>query len=442
MSYHPEFAALLDRYLGEQERSAAWLAQRLGINPATVTRWRNGNNRPNSPDMVVRIADILGIHGDDRSRLLQAVGYGGIVHDRESSAGENEMDREDLTERFYPSASSIWLSYPTMYRQAEMATLARWSEIGASGLVLGLAGSGVSTLLRYFAHRPDVIAKQLSHHKTIVPVWIELHQAAEPAPSAIYRLCIRGILETAHRTPGNFPANLLQACHIHLNDTDLFVLQTTLFTVLAHCQDANMVLVFAFDRIDQLTSESQRYIGNSFRAIHDRFRETVTFLMGMRITPDYLDHLYALGNWGRLLSTHTCYVGNLTEQDSCFVIVRRTSVSGVQFSKPDIEQFLLLSGGYPTLLKAVVRWWLTHTPRLPRSEWYKALLQEPGIQLRLREIWRCLSPQEQAALHTLITSPGADAMPDAIGGRLAQLGICRQYPQGWHLSGTLFAGML
>lgn len=43
MSYYPEFATLLDLYLGESDRSAAWLAQRIGVNPGTVTRWRNGD---------------------------------------------------------------------------------------------------------------------------------------------------------------------------------------------------------------------------------------------------------------------------------------------------------------------------------------------------------------------------------------------------------------
>ena len=441
MSYYPEFAALLDHYLAEQERSAAWLAQRLGINPATVTRWRNGDNRPNGPETVIRIADILGVHGRERDGLLHAVGYGGAGPGREPATGASEVAENDLLARFYRGASALWLGYPATYRQAEVATLAQWSAIGASGLVLGLAGSGVSTLLRYFADRPDVVVQQLAPRKAIAPVWIELQHAAEPTPATIYRLFLRGILETAYRIPSKFPPDLLQVCHTHLDDSDPFVLQTTLFAVLAHCQAARMALVCVFDRIDQLASDSQRNIGNSFRAIRDRFPETVLFLMGMRITPDHMEQLYALGDLGRLLSTHTCTVGSLTVQDSCFVIAQRTDAIGVQPTEADIEQFLLLSGGYPTLLKAVIRWWLTYTPRLSHSEWHTALLQEPGIQLRLHEIWRCLAEQEQAALHTLITRRDANALPDAIGKRLAQLGLCRPHRQGWQLSGTLFAGM-
>jgi hypothetical protein len=295
--------------------------------------------------------------------------------------------------------------------------------------------------LRYFANRPDVAAQQLARHKTVAPVWIELHRMGEPTPATIYRLSLRGILETAHHMPSKFPANLLQISHAQLNDTDPFVLQTTLLTLLAHCQERHIMLPFVLDRIDQLASDSQRNIGNGFHSIRDRFPETVTFLMGMRITPNHLEQLYALGDLGRLLSSHTCHVGSLTEQDSYFVIAQRTSAIGVQPAEADIEQFLLLSGGYPTLLKAVVRWWLTHTPRLPYPAWQAALLQEAGIQLRLQEIWRCLSVDEQTAWQALIASRGAAAIPAAIGARLAQLGICRQHPQGWQLSGTLLAGV-
>lgn len=77
MNYYPEFAVLLDRYLSQADRSGAWLAQRLGVNPATVTRWRNGDTRPNSPEMVIRLADVLGLHEPAlRQQFLHAAGYG------------------------------------------------------------------------------------------------------------------------------------------------------------------------------------------------------------------------------------------------------------------------------------------------------------------------------------------------------------------------------
>ena len=76
MPYYLEFGRLITTYLHDQERSASWLATRLGVHPSTVANWQNGANRPKSPELVIRIADILGIHTPAaRQALLTAAGY-------------------------------------------------------------------------------------------------------------------------------------------------------------------------------------------------------------------------------------------------------------------------------------------------------------------------------------------------------------------------------
>jgi len=75
MAYQPEFAELLTQSLARLDRSPAWLAQRLGVNPSTVSRWLNQSGRPADPETVVRVADILGIPAQMQA-LLAAAGYG------------------------------------------------------------------------------------------------------------------------------------------------------------------------------------------------------------------------------------------------------------------------------------------------------------------------------------------------------------------------------
>lgn len=446
MTYYPTFAKLLDQYLTAHDRSGAWLAQRLEVNPATVTRWRNGDSRPNRPEMVVQIADLLRVYGDRRQQFLHAAGYGVVAGDGEGTA---HIDATAIQTPATPppitalaaKPRSRWLNYPTTYRQTEMTKLAQWIEIGASGIMLGLAGSGVSSLLRYFVQRPELLVRYLPDQKTVLPVWIELQPIGEPVAATVYRLFLRGILEMAQRIPHQLPTDRLQACVTHLSDTDAFVLQTALFAVLEHCQSAQIRLVFVWDRIDLLAVDRRRDVGNCLRAIRDGFPDTVIYLMGMRCTPTYLDDIYALDALGRLLSSHICLVGGLNEQDSCFVIQMRVATAPVQPTAIEVEQFLRLSGGYPTLLKAVLRWWLMQaTPPTPLA-WLSALLQEPGIQLRLRELWHGLSAPEQFALQTLIASQAANTLPAAMGERLVQLGICRPHSLGWQLAGTLLAGL-
>lgn len=77
MSYFPDFADLLNHYLTSRDRSASWLAQRVGVHPGTVGRWLNQGARPGSPELLAQIADVLGVYDStDRQALLAAAGYG------------------------------------------------------------------------------------------------------------------------------------------------------------------------------------------------------------------------------------------------------------------------------------------------------------------------------------------------------------------------------
>lgn len=71
------FADRLNSCLDELDRSATWLARRLAVHPATVNRWCAGETRPGSPELITRIADVLGLFDPaDRQALLCAAGYG------------------------------------------------------------------------------------------------------------------------------------------------------------------------------------------------------------------------------------------------------------------------------------------------------------------------------------------------------------------------------
>lgn len=76
MSNPPPFSELLSRYLRDADRSASWVAARLRVHPATVSRWVNGDTLPRDPETVGRIADVLGVHDRaQREALLRAAGF-------------------------------------------------------------------------------------------------------------------------------------------------------------------------------------------------------------------------------------------------------------------------------------------------------------------------------------------------------------------------------
>lgn len=71
MSYYPDFAPLVNRYLQQRDRTPTWLAHQLGLNPGTVNRWLNQGAR-----VLVRrhksysVADLLGVHSHEERQTL------------------------------------------------------------------------------------------------------------------------------------------------------------------------------------------------------------------------------------------------------------------------------------------------------------------------------------------------------------------------------------
>ena len=93
-----EFGEILIEHLNQSDRSASWLAQRLQKHPSTISKWLTGESRPATPELVARIADVLGIHeGKRRGELLLSAGY--AYHQGESvpvSATEPPHENESL----------------------------------------------------------------------------------------------------------------------------------------------------------------------------------------------------------------------------------------------------------------------------------------------------------------------------------------------------------
>lgn len=85
MAYVPKFADLINRALARLDRSPSWLAQRIDVNPSTISRWLNQGARPGDPEIVVRVADVLGLTGQVQE-LLAAAGYGYVEMAEQESA--------------------------------------------------------------------------------------------------------------------------------------------------------------------------------------------------------------------------------------------------------------------------------------------------------------------------------------------------------------------
>lgn len=54
--------------LAEKKKTSKWLAEQLGVNPATVSKWCTNASQP-SLESLVKIAELLGVNYTDLLRI-------------------------------------------------------------------------------------------------------------------------------------------------------------------------------------------------------------------------------------------------------------------------------------------------------------------------------------------------------------------------------------
>jgi hypothetical protein len=175
--------------------------------------------------------------------------------------------------------------------------------------------------------------------------------------------------------------------------------------------------------------------------------------MGMRQEAAYLaTSSTLLGELYEVLDTHVCWVTPMNSVDGRWLINRETHLAASPPVELEIEYFLKLSGGIPSLLKAICHWWLT-TPHKPAlATWRDALLAHPGIDSRLQEILAGFSQEELLTLseveklsHQPAKTSSWEKLEQSyhlVVNRLEAKGICRKDRNRWAVVSDLFAAYL
>lgn len=166
-----EFSNLLNGYLGSQDRSAAWLAQKLNVHPGTVGRWLSGEYRPKSPELIIRICDLLGIYSrEKKEELFTATGYAyqEVISDASSEKPE-EYGSVNFIERTEDMAGVLSPAPPPQGilgrddEIAEVMSLLEFNNTNARDVapvaLQGMGGIGKTTLAVALA-RHKLISKQ------------------------------------------------------------------------------------------------------------------------------------------------------------------------------------------------------------------------------------------------------------------------------------------
>lgn len=303
---------------------------------------------------------------------------------------------------------SVWASYAPVYRAAEMRILANWIASGASGSVVGLAGCGRSNVLRYLCEHPTALQRYLPDmSQSVVLVSVDLYDLPSTNLVDLYREILHAFYWVREQFTPALAEVALELYRSHCATSDAFLAQKALYELLLAFQNAQVRVVLVMNRFDSFCATSTPQMVNTLRSLRDRFKETLCYIVGMRQIAIYLPEPALLGAMYELVDINICYIGALTPEDSRHMLAAVLQTAPVIPSETEIEAILELSGGFPSLVKAVGEWWKRTIPLPPLTEWLDLLLDDPAISHRVERMWDGLTQEEKQALVEIYKQSGA-----------------------------------
>lgn len=283
---------------------------------------------------------------------------------------------------------SVWESYPPDYRSREVRQIAAAVQAGESVAVVGLSGSGKSNLLGFLEQRlgrDGIVPGVTSPHPAFFLV--DCNRLLEPGAAGLYRL-------------------VLEAMDCETGKGDFNALDEAVGKTLQQAPGVCLLL----DRYDALgkAGESSELVASNLRALRDAHKYSLTYVTASRRQPDPQDEL------AELFYAHTIWLGPLNENDARWNVERYTLRKGLEWDEQTVQRILQLSGGYPSLLRAVCEACAEGCPLE-----LEPVRQHPAVQRRVDEFWA--DQPSQAALeasslrgHPLLSSrPRPQAFNDS-----------------------------
>ncbi len=302
--------------------------------------------------------------------------------------------------------SDYWLRFPVTFRAEQTTILCQWLAGGESGLIVGGSGVGKSNLVSFLMNRPDMIASYIPRQPERY-CFLLLDMNALPAFTVpfFYRALFQALADAAEQIDNPDLLRAMQALNAQPTKwDDPFAVLTLLQK--AHrlfIRQAGKKVVWLLDRFDEACHYLDVQTLNSLRALRDRFKGDLIYLLFTRQPLARLRSLNEIDEFYEIVAANTCWLGPMVEADSRWMAQYLAGQRESVFTEATISQLICVSGGLPAFLKgaglALAQGELN--PAQSSQEWVSQLLPRPEFQRNCQEIWHDLNPDEQHALSVL-----------------------------------------
>ncbi|WP_165774815.1 winged helix-turn-helix domain-containing protein [Candidatus Viridilinea mediisalina] len=290
---------------------------------------------------------------------------------------------------------------PSTYRSEIIIPLLRHLDTGDCCSIIGINGMGKTNMLQQL-QRPAVRA-------ALLPTLREPLQFVNLDANLLVRYDAWGFFEGLTEALGSVAG--AEAAAVYAAHQAILAAEGSGPKALRHCALAladllaQTRLVIVFDEFDYLFAQLPTPVLRHLRGLRDRYKYRLSYLTFSR---EPLTELRDADDWDELepfvelFSLAQFGLGPLTPEDAASEVERFAHRFQASLSKPVQQRIVMLSGGYPALLRA-----LTHSfHERPESQGLptdQLLHTIPALRGECAKLWNGLSADEQDAIRTLLS---------------------------------------
>ncbi len=299
----------------------------------------------------------------------------------------------------------IGTEHPITYRQEILTPIFRKLSGRESCIVIGVASMGKSRLLQFLL-RDDVRSHYLGNAAaTTLFLWVDSNRMAEFTAWGLHELLLTALVEGCgqHPTASSLRATLTEWREKAITLQNGLLAQRYVELALQMlCEEQGLHLCFVLDEFDEPYRSLPAQALASLRALRDRHKYALTYLLFLRDDPAILRNPNECEGFYELLARSVLGLKPYNGDDARRVIEQvatRRSPELPKLTEEARQELLRLSGGHPGLLVALLD---ALTQELPLGEsWDDWARRQPKAEEECRKIWQGLRREERNTLHLL-----------------------------------------
>ncbi len=289
--------------------------------------------------------------------------------------------------------------YPETTRLVEITKLLDFVREGGSCQLIGLPGTGRSTLLSLLANNRQVRMKHFGeHHKAVHFVMANFSEIRKRPLFDVMKFLFLNVTESLrerkmldeHKAVGDIFRE-----HLQFND-ELILFQGFKEAIDYLCLEKNIQVVLLFDRFEEYIPMVTDAFFANLRVLRNRAKYKFSVIFSVYRPLENFLEASVLSDFYEFVAGNVVYLPLVDTTATEFRVGYIEKITGKKIAKEVLEEIERLSGGMGRLIKLSVEAVLAYGQE--QRNLAEFLLQQKTITGALSEIWSIFTPSEQQTL--------------------------------------------